>query len=183
MGADDEPTTDEDSVVAVFANTEDASQAIERLRRCGVDAHDVSVVGRSFHVDEQPTGYYSLGNGPRYLGRAQEFWGELLERAKYEAFLWVPGAGLLVVAGPILEPLLTQLRIETPRAGNMPLAAALVAVGVLPTMARKYEMAINGDMVLVMFRGQSEAVGRAVAAMSRVPKLELEVYAAMTHQG
>ena len=174
---------DEDTVVAVFANTVAAGQALERLRVGGIGPESISVVGRSFHVEERLSGYYSLGEGPRYVGRAQEFWSGLMTAARFQAFLWLPGIGPLVIAGPLVDPLMCRLTAEGADTNTTAFASALMDIGFVPTVARKYESAINGDMVLVMVRGQADAVGRAVAAMNRVPKLEMDVFDNTAQQG
>ena len=46
-------------------------------------------------------------------------------------------------------------------------------------MAGEYESAIIRDLVLVMLEGQTEAAGQAVAAISRVPELEFDLFGSM----
>jgi hypothetical protein len=49
MGSGNDPMMDEGTAVAVFANTDDAAKAIERVKLVGTDPQTVSVVGRAFH--------------------------------------------------------------------------------------------------------------------------------------
>src|SRR5688572_2679547 len=76
---------EEDTLVAVFGDTTDAGQAVNRLRQSGIDLSLLSVVGRSFLNLEQPCGFYSTHNAPRYLGRAIEFWESLWGASGCEA--------------------------------------------------------------------------------------------------
>ncbi len=50
------------SVVAVYHTHTEADQAVKELQRGGVDMHQLSIVGKGYHSDEQVVGYYNTGD-------------------------------------------------------------------------------------------------------------------------
>src|SRR5277367_6916767 len=89
------------SVVAVYGSHDEAGNAVEELRKAGVDVTKISIVGKDYHSEEQVTGYYNAGDRMKYWGKMGALWGGFWGLLFGSAFFWVPGLGPLLVAGPL----------------------------------------------------------------------------------
>ena len=56
----------ENTVVASYASHEDAEKAVKELQRSGFDMKKLSIVGKDFHTDEHPVGFYNMGDRMAY---------------------------------------------------------------------------------------------------------------------
>ncbi len=83
---------DTNSVVAVYDSHEQAAEAVQDLRKAGVDVTKLSIVGKDYHTEEHVTGYYTTGDRMKYWGQFGAFWGGLWGLLLGAAFFAIPGS-------------------------------------------------------------------------------------------
>ena len=68
---------DTNAVIAVYDTHEAAEKAVKELQKSGFDMKKLSVVGKDYHTEEHPVGYYNTGDRMKYWGKMGAFWGGL----------------------------------------------------------------------------------------------------------
>jgi uncharacterized membrane protein len=149
------------SVITVFKNHTGAEEAIKELQKSGFDMRKLSIVGKDYHTEEQVVGYYNLGDRALNWGKFGAFWGWIWGCLFGSAFLFVPGIGPVMVAGPIVSWLIGALETSLLVGGLSAFGAALVGVGIPKDSVVKYETALKADKFLVIAHGTREEVARA----------------------
>ncbi len=66
--------SEQNAVVAVYANHAGAEEAVKTLQRAGIDMRTLSIIGRDTHTDEHVVGYYNTGDRMKYWGKLGAFW-------------------------------------------------------------------------------------------------------------
>ncbi len=97
------------AVIATYDSHDQAEDAIRELDRSGFEMKQLSIVGKGYRSEENPVGFYTLGDRMKTWGGVGAFWGALWGMLFGPAFFWVPGIGLLGVAGPFIQVLLSAL--------------------------------------------------------------------------
>ena len=115
----------------------------------------LSIVGKDFHTEEHPLGFYSSGDRMIFWGARGAFWGSLWGMLFGGAFLLIPGVGPLVVMGPFVAWFVGALEGATsPGVGVAGvLAAALTSAGIPKDSALKYEVEVKAGKYLVLAHG------------------------------
>jgi ABC-type xylose transport system substrate-binding protein len=62
----DSIVTENDLVVAVYANHETAEAAVQELQQAGFDMKKLSIVGKDYHTEEHVIGCYNAGDRMKY---------------------------------------------------------------------------------------------------------------------
>ena len=65
----------QDSSVYVFNTHTEAEEAIRLLSRSGFDVKKLSLVGKGYHSDEHPVGFYTEGDKIKSWGGMGALWG------------------------------------------------------------------------------------------------------------
>jgi hypothetical protein len=55
-------TQKHNSAVGIFADHQDAENAVKELQKSGYDMKKLSVVGKDYHTEENVIGYYNTGD-------------------------------------------------------------------------------------------------------------------------
>ena len=124
--------TQQNVVVAIYKSHTEAEVAVKELQQSGFDMKKLSIVGRDQHADEHVMGYYNAVDRMICCGKMGIFLGMVFG----SAFSLVPGAGLLLVAGPLAGWLVGAV-------GGAVLVGALSAIG-----AGLYSLGIPTDSIL-----------------------------------
>ena len=66
-----------DTLIAVFANHEQAERAIKHLADAKFDMKHLSIVGQGYHTEEKVVGFYNTGDRIKFWGKRGAFWGGL----------------------------------------------------------------------------------------------------------
>ena len=165
-------------IVSVYPDHASAEEAVRRLLKEGFDMKDVSIVGRDFHVTEEPIGFVSARDFAA-VGAGTGAWvGGLFGLLVGAAFLVLPGVGPVIVAGPLSAAVLGGLEGALAGAALGALSGALVGLGVPKNQALKYEAQVKAGKFLVMVRGNPEQVERARALLASGRNEGVEVYQA-----
>lgn len=149
------------SAIGVFASHDRAEQAIQELKRRGLDIKKISIVGKDYHVDENVVGYYNTGDRMKFWGKQGAFWGGLWGLLFGSAFFFIPGIGPLVVAGPLVSWIVGALEGAAVVGGLSALGAGLYSVGIPKDSILRYETAIKSGKFVLVYHGSPEEVENA----------------------
>lgn len=167
----------QNSVVAVFRTHTEADQAVKELQRSGVDMRKLSVVGKGYHTDEQPVGYYNTGDRMKYWGKIGAFWGGFWGLLFGSAFFLIPGLGPILAAGPVVAWIVGALESAVVVGGVSALGAGLFSMGIPKDSILKYEAAIKTDQFLLIVHGTAEEVAKAKDIIKTTHPSELDIHA------
>jgi hypothetical protein len=155
--------------VYIFNTHVEAEEAIQLLNRSGFDVKKLSLVGKGYHSEEHPLGFYSTGDKIRTWGGTGAFWGGIWGLLLAPAVFMVPGLGLIALAGPVVAALVGALEGAVVVGGLSAFGAALTRIGVPKDQVIKYETALKVDKYVLMIHGSAEdgAKARTVLANAR----------------
>jgi len=154
----------------IFNTRVEAKDAILSLNQMGFDIRKLSLVGRGYHSEEHPIGFYTTGDRIKSWGTQGAFWGGVWGLLFPPAFFMIPGLGLMVMAGPIVSILISALEGAVLVGGVSSLGAALSQIGVPKNSIIKYETALLADKYLLMVHGsvEDENLVRTILSHSNV---------------
>lgn len=158
--------------VYIFNTHEEAEDAIHALSRSGFDVKKLSLVGKGYHTEEHPLGFYTVGDRIKSWGGVGAFWGGIWGLLLAPAVFFVPGLGLLAMAGPVVSALVGALEGVVVVGGLSALGAALTQIGVPKDQAIKYETALKVDKYVLMVHGNAEEQAKAHTAMESAKALQ-----------
>jgi hypothetical protein len=90
----------ENAIIAIYDTHTHAEDTIKELERSGLDMKKLSILGKGYHCDEHPVGFYTTGDRIKMWGGIGTFWGGLWGPLFEAAFFWIPGIGPTAAAGP-----------------------------------------------------------------------------------
>jgi hypothetical protein len=163
------------AVVAVFDSHAQADQAVKALEAGGFPMRRLSIVGKGYHTEEKPVGFYTTGDRMKSWGGFGLFWGSLWGLLFGAAFFWIPGVGPIAAAGPFVHLLVTAVEGAAVVGGASALGAALVSLGLPKKDVIKYERYIKADRFLVIAHGTPEEVAQACELMEQEKAAETAV--------
>jgi len=149
------------SNVYVYKTHIDAENALRTLSLAGIDMKHLSVVGRGYHTEEHPLGFYTKGDHIRTWGRYGAFWGAIWGLLFTPAVFVLPGIGVLPMAGPLVAALVSALEGAVMGGGLTVFGSALLALGVHQDKVIKYEIALKADQFLLIVHGSDDEIQRA----------------------
>lgn len=153
--------TKKNACVSVYPTHQAAEEALGKLQKAGVNLQQVSIVGKGYHDEEHPIGFYNTDDHIRYWGIQGAFWDGLWGLLAGAAFFWVPGFGPLAAAGPIVSLLVRGLEGVAIGGGFRVLGAALYSMGVPRDSVAQYEKAVKAETFLLIVHGERRDVEHA----------------------
>ena len=161
-----------DSAFFVFDTHAAAEDAIRVLGQSGFDLKKLSLVGKGYHSEEKPMGFYTAGDRIKAWGGTGAFWGGIWGLLLAPAVFVLPGLGVVGMAGPFVATLVGALEGAAVVGGLSALGAALTQIGVPKDQVIKYEAALKVDKYLLVVHGsagdQEKARGVLVPAKTTV---------------
>lgn len=151
------------SALYVFDTHPDAQDAIRSLGRSGFDVTKLSLIGKGRNSEETPIGFYTGGDRILTWGSIGAVWGGIWGLLLAPAIFFLPGFGLVAIAGPVVAALVGALEGAVVVGGLTALGAALTQIGIPDNQAIKYETALKAEKYLLMVHGTS---GNAIKARS-----------------
>jgi len=131
------------------------------LQHAGFDMKRLSIVGKDYHTEEDVVGYYNAGDRMEYWGKLGAFWGGLWGLLFGSAFFLIPGIGPLVVAGPLVQVIVSVLEGALFVGGMSVLGAGLYSMGIPQDSILQYETALKSDKFLLVVHDSDQEVARA----------------------
>jgi hypothetical protein len=162
-----------DSAVAIYDTHVDADAAIKALRDAKFTMGQLSIIGKDYHTEEHPIGFYNAGDRMRFWGKNGAFWGGLWGWLVGAGFFLIPGIGHIIVLGPVVGWVVGALEGATVGAGVGVLGAALASAGIPKDTVVKYETALKAGKFVVVAHGTPGEVdlARSVLAAKGTPNL------------
>lgn len=155
-----------DAPFHVYNTHFDAIEAIEGLDKSGFDVKKVSLVGKGYHSEEHPIGFYTQGDRIRTWGGIGAAWGGLWGLLFAPAMFFIPGLGLLAMAGPVVTTLIAALEGAVVIGGLSAIGAALTHLGFSQAHAIRYETALKADKYVLLVHGSADEIAKANALLS-----------------
>ncbi|WP_213953426.1 DUF1269 domain-containing protein [Variovorax sp. dw_954] len=140
----------------IFETRVQAEDAIYALSESGFDVKKLSLVGRGYHSEEHPMGFYTVADKIKAWGGAGAFWGGIWGLLLAPAVFILPGLGLVAMAGPVVAALVSALEGAVLVGSLSALGAALTQVGVPKDQVIKYETAVKVDKYVLLVHGGAE---------------------------
>lgn len=156
-----------DSAFFVFDSHVAAEEAIRTLGRSGFDMKKLSLVGKGYHSEEKPMGFYTAGDRIKAWGGTGAFWGGIWGLLLAPAVFVLPGLGVVGMAGPIVASLVGALEGAVVVGGLSALGAALTQIGVPKDQVIKYEAALKVDNYLLVVHGGAEDQEKARGVLAQ----------------
>jgi hypothetical protein len=156
----------EESPLYVFNTHSEAEEAIHSLNRSGFDVKKLSLVGKGYHTEEHPIGFYTASDRIKVWGGTGAFWGGIWGLLLAPGIFFLPGLGLLAMAGPLVAALVGALEGAVIVGGVSALGAALIQIGVPKHQVLKYETALKADKYVLMVSGSADEVSKAHAVLA-----------------
>ena len=160
------------SSVYVFDTRTQAEDAIRSLNASGFDKKELSVIGRGYHSEEHPVGFYTSGNRIKQWGGAGGFSGGTRGLLSAPTVFFIPELGLMAMAGPLVSALVGVLNSAVVVGGLSNLGTALTETGVPKDDVIKFETALKGAKYVLMVHGNAEELAKARAVLAGAEALE-----------
>lgn len=160
------------SSVYVFDTRTRAADAIRSLSASGFDKKGLSVIGRGYHSEEHPVGFYTSGNRIKQWGGSGGFSGGTRGLLSAPTVFFLPGLGLMAMAGPLVSALVGALEDAVVVDGLTALPAALTEIGVPKDEVIKFETALKGAKYVLMVHGNAEELAKARAVLAGAEAME-----------
>jgi hypothetical protein len=161
---------DDKAIIGVFDNVDAAQAAVERLAAAGFPVDRISIVGKDLQSETRISGYVTLGDiaGPSAAGGA---WvGGLFGLLAGSAFLFIPGAGPLIVLGPLAGAAIG--------AGQGALVGGAVGAVLGHFVSRKhlpkYEELVRAGKYLLVVHGTEKEVARAQTLLTEAGSTDIQ---------
>jgi len=156
----------------VFNTHVEAEQAIQSLSRAGFDMKKLSLIGKGYHTEEHPLGFYTTRDRIKTWGGMGAFWGGIWGLLFAPAVFFLPGLGLMAMAGPIAVALVSGLEGAVVVGGISALGAALTQIGVPKDQVIKYETALKVDKYVLLVHGSADEVAKVHTVLTNTKLLE-----------
>ncbi len=166
------------AVVAIYSSHDQAEAAIKNLQKGGFDMRKLSIVGKDNHGEEHVTGYYSTGNGMKYWGKMEVFWGGLWGYMVAAAFFAIPGIGPVAMAGPLVSAIVEGLEGAAMVGGVSALGVGLYSIGIPKENVTQYESVIKAAKFLVVANGTLEEVTKVKGILETTGAVHTATYSA-----
>ena len=171
-------TSNENSVVAVYAQHSDAENAVNLLKKGDFNIKKLAIVGQGYHTEDQVIGYYTTGDRIRHWGKNGAFWGGLWGMLGGSAFFLIPGVGPVMVAGSAVAWIVAALESAVVVGGLSALGAALYSIGVPKDSALKYESSVKAGKFLLVAHGTPIETDLARRILANTAAEEINVHEA-----
>jgi hypothetical protein len=150
----------------IFNTHQEAEEAIQTLNRSGFDVKKLSLIGKGYHSEEHPVGFYTLGDRVKSWGGIGAFWGSIWGLLLAPAVFFLPGLGLMAMAGPIVSTLIGALEGAVIVGGLSAFGAVLSRMGVPKDQIIKYESALKVDKYVLMVHGSHDDLEKVQSVLT-----------------
>jgi hypothetical protein len=164
------------SVIGVYGSMPQAEDAVRALDKGDFPIQHISMVAQDLQSEKQVHGYVTAGDLAKGGAATGAWMGGLFGLLIGAAFIWVPGFGPLLVAGPLAAMLLGGIEGALAGAAGGGLMGALVGWGVSEKHILKYEEHVKGGKYLVIAHGTSDQVMMARDILHHTDVEEVNVH-------
>jgi hypothetical protein len=173
-------TAIQQSVVGVYDTMDQAEKAVQQLDHDGLPITQVSIVAKSLESERRIHGFITAGDVAQSSACVGAWTGGVFGLLLGAAFLWVPGIGPLIIAGPLAAALLGSLEGAAAGGATVGLLGALVGWGISKQHILKYEQSVNTGKFILIYHGSAAEVTRANDVLKGTKPGELQIHAKAT---
>jgi hypothetical protein len=149
------------SLVAIYETMSKAEAAVEALDVGGFPIKQVSIVAQNLESEKRVNGYVTAADTSKAGAQAGAWLGGIFGLLVGAAFVWVPGVGPLVVAGPLAAALLGGVEGAIGGAALGGVLGGIAGWGISKEHILKYEEVVKGGKYLVAAHGNKSEVAKA----------------------
>ena len=146
---------------------------LKALSKSGYGVKKLSIIGKGYHTEETPIGFYTMGDRIKTWGGIGAFWGGIWGLLIAPAVFFLPGLGLVAMAGPVVAALVGALEGAVLVGGVSAIGAALTQIGVPKGNVMKYEMALKVDKYVLVVHGSIEEQDKARTVLEQTKAWEM----------
>lgn len=157
----------QNSSIYVFDTHTAAEEAIRSLGTAGFDMRKLSLIGKGYHSEEKPMGFYTAGDRIKSWGTRGAFWGGIWGMLFAPAVFMLPGLGIVGLAGPLVATLVGALEGAAVVGGLSAVGAALAQIGTPKDDAIKFEAALKVDRYLLIVHGNDDDQAHARTLLAK----------------
>lgn len=167
-----------DHLIAVYDTHEDAVKAVKMLEELGnIDKKDISVLGRSSEYEPKDSLEIEKENADIVdWGKTGAALGGLYGFLAGAFFMWVPGFGPLIAAGPIISSLAGALGGAAVVGSISAVGSWLVDIGVEEAEAHRYANLIKEGKLIVLVHGSGDMIEKAKEILSKEGKADIKLH-------
>jgi uncharacterized membrane protein len=166
----------EQSVIAVYDSMAKAEHAVHELDASEFPIQQVSIVGQNLEGEKQVHGYITTGDVAEKGAVTGAWVGGIFGLLIGAAFIWVPGFGPLLVAGPLAAALLGGIEGTVLGAAGGGVLGALAGWNVEAEHIIKYEGHVKDGKMLVIAHGTFQEVLEARDALRSTDAESVELH-------
>lgn len=163
-------------VVGIYPTLSEAEAAVRSLSERGFPIEKVSILAANMTDHERVHGYITPGDVSRWSATAGAWAGGIFGLLLGAAFIWVPGFGPLIVAGPLSAALMGGVEGAVVGAAVTGALGWLVGLGISLEHVHKYEAAIKAGKFLVLVHAPSDEARLAHEILSTSNAEHLDVH-------
>ena len=149
------------SVVHIYPSLETAETAVKHLSDQKFPINQISIVAQNIETTKRVHGFITTGDVAARGASSGAWMGGFFGLLVGAAFIWVPGFGPLIVAGPFAAALLGGVEGLVAGAAGGGLLGALFGWGISKEHILKYETDIKAGKYLVVANGDEAQVSQA----------------------
>ena len=165
--------------VAAFTKLSEAEDAVGKLIAGGVPADALSILAKDMQCEKQVHGFVTSCDVAKKSAKGGAWLGGLFGVLAGAAFLWVPGAGPLVVAGSLASTLLGGAEGAVGGAAAGGVLGWLSALGIEKKHIVKYEDHLKAGRYLLVVNGSVEDLKKADSILSDTESVGLHPHTEM----
>jgi hypothetical protein len=162
--------------VAAFTEIAGAEDTVSKLIDGGVSAEKISVLAKDMQCEKQVHGFVTSCDVAKKTATGSAWFGGLFGVLAGAAFIWVPGAGPLVVAGSLTSTLLGGVEGAVAAAAAGGVLGWLSALGIEKKHILKFEDHLKAGRYLVVVTGSVEDLGTADSILSETENAGLHLH-------
>ncbi|MGV8830586.1 MAG: quinol:electron acceptor oxidoreductase subunit ActD [Devosia sp.] len=168
-----------DAIIAAFEEHAAADAAVKALTKDGFDIKHLSVVGKGYHTEEKPLGFYNTGDRVKFWGSRGAFWGGLWGLFFGGVFITVPVVGPVVVVGYLASVAVAAIESAVLVGGLSAIGAALYSTGIPRDSVIRYDSMIKADRFLVTVHGTADEIRRAKTSLDASGAKSVDVHSGL----
>ena len=162
--------------VAAFTEIAEAEDTVGKLIEGGVSAEKISVLAKDMQCEKQVHGFVTSCDVAKKVATGSAWLGGLFGVLAGAAFIWVPGAGPLVVAGSLTATLLGGAEGAVAAAATGGVLGWLSALGIEKKHILKFEDHLKAGRYLVVVNGSYEDLERADSILNHTKNEGLHLH-------
>ncbi len=167
----------EQCVVGTYETMSGAEDAIQKLQEGGFPVDQVSILAQNLQSEKKVHGYVTARDTSKAGAKTGAWFGGLFGILVGAGFLWIPGVGPLLVAGPLAAILLGGVEGAVGGAVFGGLLGGLSGWGISKKHILKYEERLKAGKYLLVAHGDNAELDKAQSIMQATAPFELELHA------